>query len=256
MSELKKSELKGPDAFQVRMYSILNWFLTNKKQVGLMLLPVALVAVGGFIWGAVSSKLKDGRLKELARIEDQYSAETEAAFKKADPAAQAAGKIKPDHSGSLAAYRDYAKANPGTEEGWLAGLRATNITIDKDQPSQEDFDAALKLVEPVIAKSIASPFHQTTGRLLALSILEDLKRYDDALSQAKVLLETIGDDMKPRVLLSKARIELAKATASAKKEDKEEAKSTLNTIIEKHSSSDEAGKARAMLTELSAIAAN
>ncbi len=256
MSELKKSELKGPDAFQVRLFGVMNWFLANKRQIGLMLLPVAIVAAGGFIWQAVSGKLKDGRLKELARIEDKYSAETESAFKKADAAAKASGKVKPDHSASLADYTEYAKKNPGSEEGWLAGLRAANITLDKDEPSQADLDSALKLVEPVIAKSIASPFHQTTARLLAMAILEDLKRYDDAIAQAKILIETVSDDLKSRVLLNKARVEISRATASAKKEDKEEARNTLNAIIEKHSSSEEAGKARAMLTSLTAIATN
>ena len=256
MSELKKSELKGPDAFQVRLFGVMNWILVNKRQIGLLLLPVAIAAAGGFIWQAISGKLKDGRLKELARIEDKYSTETETAFKKADAASQAAGKVKPDHSGSLAAYTEYAKKNPGSEEGWLAGLRAANITLDKDEPSQADLESALDLVQPVIAKSISSPFHQTAARLLAMAILEDLKRYDEALAQAKILVETVSDDLKSRVLLGKARIEMARAAASAKKEDREEAKNTLNAIIEKHSSSEEAGKARAMLTGLSAIATN
>ncbi|NBQ63785.1 MAG: hypothetical protein EBU40_16050, partial [Proteobacteria bacterium] len=119
-----------------------------------------------------------------------------------------------------------------------------------------DLESALDRVQPVIAKSISSPFHQTVARLLAMAILEDLKRYDEALAQAKILVETVSDDLKSRILLGKARVEMARASASTKKEDREEAKNTLNAIIEKHSSSEEAGKARAMLTGLSAIATN
>jgi len=243
MSELKKSEIKGPDAFQTRMFRLMNWALINKKQVGLVLLPLLVVAAGGFIWQAVTGKIKDGRLKELARIEDQYSSETEAAYKKADPAAQAASKIKADHTASLAKYLDFNKANPGNEEGWLAGLRATNISLDKDTVTQADLEAAIKIVEPVIAKSMASPFHQTIGRLMAMAILEDLKRYDDALKQAGTLLGTVSDDLKPRILLGKARIEIAKNS-------RDDAKATLNTILEKHGSSDEATKARALLATI------
>ena len=217
--------------------------LLNKKQVGLVLLPVVLVAAGGFVWQAISAKIKDSRLKELARIEDQYSSETESAYKKADPAAQASGKVKPDHTASLAAYLQFIKANSGNEEGWLAGLRATNITLDKDQVLSGDLEAALNIVEPVIAKSSASSFHQSMSRLMAMAILEDLKRYDDALKQAATLLGTVNDELKPRILLGKARIEIAKNA-------RDDAKATLNLILEKHGSSDEATKARALMATI------
>ena len=247
MSELKKSEIKGPDALQVRIFSTLNWLMLNKKQMGLVLLPVVLVAAGGFVWQAVTNKMKDTRLKALAKIEDQFGAETEQAYKKANPAgqpgAQPDAKVQPDHGASLLKYAEFAKENPGNAEGWLAGLRATNISLDKEQLAQGDLEAALKLVEAVIAKSTASPFHQTAGRLMAMAILEDLKRFDDALKQSATLMGTVNDDLKPRILLGKARIELAKNA-------KDDAKATLNVIIEKHGTSDEAAKARALMATI------
>ena len=109
--------------------------------------------------------------------------------------------------------------------------------------AQGDLEAALKLVEAVIAKSTASPFHQTAGRLMAMAILEDLKRFDDALKQSATLMGTVNDDLKPRILLGKARIELAKNA-------KDDAKATLNVIIEKHGTSDEAAKARALMATI------
>ncbi|MEY4631366.1 MAG: hypothetical protein RIQ81_1486 [Pseudomonadota bacterium] len=250
MTEIKKAELKGPDAFQARIFIAINWLVANKRQVGLFLLPLVVVAVAGFTWQAVSGHLKNRRMADLAGIEEKYAKETEEAFKKADPAS--AGKVTPDHSASLASYLDFAKKHPGNEEGWTAGLRAANILLDKEAPEHE---SARKQIEAVVAKSTASRFHQILGRFMLLAVLEDTKQYDEALKHAAALSGILDaeqprksegksplvTEIKPRLLLSKARIELAKNS-------KDDARATLNSIIKDHGFSEEAATARAMLT--------
>lgn len=249
MSTMNKAELKGLDQFQARIFKLINWFLLNKRQVAMVLLPVVLVAAAGFAWQAIAKQAKNKRLEALAKIESVYSQENEQAYKAAEAAAQAAGKsdplkldskIKPDHSGSLASYLAFAKENSDKEEGWIAGLRATAITAEQSDGSQEALASALAIIEPVIARSTASSFHQVTSRMVAMSLLEDLKRYDDAAKQAETLLGLVGDDLKPKILLTKARLDVARNAL-------DEARVALTTILEKHDTAAEAAKARAML---------
>jgi predicted negative regulator of RcsB-dependent stress response len=246
MVENNKSELKGADAIQTRLAGILGWIVDNSKTLGLFLLPLLIVGLAGLGWQQYAKRQKGARMDELAAVEQQFEKESEDAANKAisstidggKAATDPASRPKPDHSGSQAAFLALFRKYPDREEGWTAGLRAANIMLDKDNP---EFDAASKEIAAVVEKSTASAFHQVVGRSMHMAVLEESKQYDDAMKQASALLGLVNDDFKPRVLLGKARIELAKNS-------KDDAKATLNTIIEKHAGSEEAATARAMLS--------
>jgi len=248
MVELSKAEIKGPDAIQTRLAGLLSWIVDNSNTLGLLLLPLLVIAFAGLGWQKWVEHKKGGRMDELAAIEQQFEKESEDAAAKPLPVAKDAAKAdkpvtpsKPDHTGSQAAFLAFARKYPDKEEGWTAGLRAASIMLEKDTP---EFEPATKEIAAVVEKSTASPFHQVLARSMYLAVLEDAKNYDEAMKQATALLGIVNDDFKPQVLLGKARIELAKNS-------KEDAKATLNSIIEKHAASQEASMARAMLSGVS-----
>jgi|GEM_PF-906347 len=279
--KIDHKKIKGPDAFQLRLISLFDWGMKNRKMVGLMLLPLVGVVVVGFAWQWYSGYRTDKRLDSLAAVEDVYMQELFDSGKKreeiqkkidalpltppvpaaADPKApksadeKTAAKpaenpqiiaqrklleverdgIKPDHSKSLEQFKKYFEGHKGTAEGWLAGMRAVTILIEQQKESE-----ARPIVEAVAKESITAPIFQIQSRMILIGLNEDAGNFDAALKDAEVLIGLADDELKPKVLLAKGRIQLLK-------EAKADAKATLDDLIVKHANTPEAQKARSML---------
>lgn len=277
MSEkLNQKALKGPDQFQEKAIVIFDWILKQKRQLGALVAGVIIVMAVGLGWQAMSTHLASKRLDALGALEAQYDKESEAAQKQREaiqkqiealaevPAAKdAAGKeikkpeakpaedpavaakkkalekqrddLKPDHTVSLEKYRAFATEHAGKTEGWFAGIRAAGILMEQKKEAE-----ARPLVEKVAQESLNDKFYQVQSRLFLVGLKEDAGEYDAALKDLDVLSGLVDDEFKPKVLLAKGRIQYFK-------DAKPEAKTTLSELVEKHSSSPEAQKARGIL---------
>jgi hypothetical protein len=143
--------------------------------------------------------------------------------------------IKPDHSKSLEQFKKYFEGHKDTAEGWMAGMRAVSILLEQ----QKEADAR-PIVESVAKDSITSPIFQIQSRMILIGLNEDAGNFDAALKDAEVLIGLADEELKPKVLLAKGRIQMLK-------DAKTEAKATLDDLIVKHANTPEAQKARSML---------
>jgi predicted negative regulator of RcsB-dependent stress response len=143
--------------------------------------------------------------------------------------------IKPDHTESLVSYQKYFDANASNPEGWRAGMRAVNIQVELRKYS----DAALT-AERLLKQALALDFYQVQVRMLYVSILEELDRYDDALKELDLLTKLADEALQPKVLLTKGRIEILKNNKTA-------AHTTFEGLIAKHAASAEAQKAKTIM---------
>ena len=281
----RKKELSNPDKFQVTMTGLLDWAEKNVKAIALVVAPIFVLAIVAVVWQYMSQAQADTRVEELAKITEKYDAEKEAFDKrkqelqkrlnevsaKIRAAEQAVAKandnkegddgaednpvvkgldealvterdaiqkqvdaMTPDHSGSLGEFRSFFDKYSGSPEGWRAGVQAAKILVDEDK-----FADSKTILTDVVKQSLQNEFFQIYGRLLLINVLEELGEFDQALTEVTTLEGLSGDDLKPKVLLMKGRIQLAKQA-------KTEAKTTLDTLIEKHGTSPEAQKARSL----------
>ena len=271
--KINHKKLKAPDFFQVRLMSMFDWVLKNLKLFALMLLPLAFVLLAGFAWQWYSGYQSDKRLDSLAAVEDVFSQELLDSGKRreeiqkkidalgaANPAApddktkkdvalaetaQIAAQrkelevlrdlIKPDHSNSLEVFKKYFEQHSGKSEGWMAGMRAVSILLGM----KKEVDAR-PIVETVAKESIAVPFYQIQSRMILVGLNEDAGNFDEALKDVETLIGLADEELQPKMLFAKGRIQLLK-------DAKTDAKTTLDELVSKHANSPEAQKARSML---------
>ena len=257
--------LKGPDLFQAKAFQYVEWIRKNQKTVVLIVAPLfAALFIGlGFqvvqndrriarqeALGAIDTlvaqseekaqKERDNLEKELATMEGTKSkdgAPQEAMKPAASPEEIAAKKkqledITADHTEALKQYDAFYKANPSTPEGWRAGL-----SVVQDHLKAKKFIEAQAIVKSILVASTSVPFYQQHVRLLSISILEELKLFDEALSECEALLSISDEGLKPQALLVKGRVLLLASK-------KEEASKTFDDLLTRYNSSPEAQKAR------------
>lgn len=284
MSTVNKQQikdLKRPDALQVQLSAILNWIVENARFGVYAIVPVV-IGMGGFYgFRYFKDQKKNARLEELGKVQVVYEEEQRKASDvrqsintkiealeakatpKGDPAtagdqadktkdpkmAQEQEKlrkelaaVRADHSESLGKYIEFGKKYADVPEGWLAGMMAAQILAEEGKTSD-----ARQVLEGILTKSGDQPFYQTQGRLFLVALLEEAAEWDKALAELDSLdkaLEKSGEsDLKATSLLARGRILLLK-------DAKEDAKKTLAQLLEKHSGSPEAQKARAYQTLL------
>lgn len=277
MSSLQKEhakQLKAPDALQARLAGILAWLLKNSR-VGLYALVPVVIAVGSFLgWRYFQTHQRNARIEELGKIQVVYEGEQ----RKVNDARQAIGKqiealeakaaapapadptkpapaapaldpqvaiqkamlekqaegIKADHTVSRGQYQEYFKKYEGQPEGWLAGMTAARLLIEEEKLTE-----AQPLIETVLAKSKDLPFYQIQSRFALMGLLEESGDFDKALAETDALEKLVDKEMQPKVLLARGRIQMLKNS-------KDDAKKTFSSLIENHSASPEAQKARSI----------
>jgi len=273
MSSVRKEHiktLKGPDQFQVKVMTGVDWAVKNVRTILIAVLPVALVVAGLAGYRLVQSKRKDARIEELGKSQVIYDTEARRAsdlqkpiLKKmqeieAKAAPKAAGQdgsnltpqqeqevtalrkqaeaIKPDHAASTAAFLAFYQKYENHAEGWLAGMMAAHSMIGDNKLAN-----ASTLLEGIASKSKADATYQALANLELAGIAEEQGEYDRELSILTNLEISTNSDLKPKLQLMRGRALFLKG-------DKAGAKTTLNTLIEGYSSSTEAQKARSLLT--------
>ena len=82
-------------------------------------------------------------------------------------------------------------------------------------------------------------FYQVQVRLMYVAMLEELKKFDDAIAQLEIVQPLASEELHARILLTKARLQM-----EAGKND--EAKKTLDIIITTQASTPEARQAIAL----------
>ena len=273
MSSVRKEHiktLKGPDQFQVKVMTGVDWVVKNVRTILFAVLPVALVVAGLAGYRLVQSKRKDARIEELGKAQVIYDSEVRRATDVQKPilkkvqdieakgTPKAAGQdgssltpqqeqevtalrkqaeaIKPDHAASTAAFLAFYKKYENYAEGWLAGMMAAHSMIDDNKLAN-----ASTLLEGIANKSKADATYQALANLELAGIAEEQGDYDRELTILTNLEISANTDLKPKLQLMRGRALFLKG-------DKAGAKTTLNTLIEGYSSSTEAQKARSLLS--------
>lgn len=258
--KISEKILKKPDAFQVFFFRVFNWLRLQQQSLALATIPLILVLGGVGGWQYYNYKMTDQRRIKLAEIERVFSNEEKESNKlktkiqeeirKIEKAAEDAKKeadkvlieakrkdiekIAPNHKESIAQFTAFYQANEKNPEGWRAGMAVVeNLVKDKK------LEDASTILSTIMKHSMGIEFYQVQVRFYAIAILEDLKKYDEALSETEKLLPLASQELTPRVLITKARLQIE----AGKKED---AVKTLDTIIASHSSSPEARQAIAI----------
>ncbi|HYX39855.1 MAG TPA: hypothetical protein VE954_42715 [Oligoflexus sp.] len=267
----KELELKGPDAFQVKVGDFMAGIAQNPKPLfAVIALLLGALAVGYGIRYFIAHK-EDGRRAELSKIDTVYEDELknynkarEALEKQRDtlkaaqpkPAADAKDPkpveetaeikalntkitdLKPDHAASSEQYKSYFAAHPNSAEGWVAGLKYAAFAAE-----QNKLEDAQKVLEDVSKNAKSHPVLQTQSLMMLISILTDRGELDKALEQTEALLKVVADDLKPRALLTKAQLQYLK-------KDFANTRATTAEILTKHETSPEADRARSLVALL------
>ncbi len=255
-----RKSLKGPDQFQTSVASWMDKAYAYRVQIGTAVALILVVVVGVLGWQYSQGQKKAQRQQELAKIETMYSDELKEASEKRgklqdelkkindkgekkltkkDRSAKALlesqiADVKANHDKSVAQYKEFFENNRDYPEGWLAGFR-----VASDYLKKKNFVEAKSILVDVMAKANGVLFYELQGRFLLANVLAELKEYDQALSEIETLISKANDDLKPRMILLKGRVLVAK-------KDMKAARESLDLLIKDHSASVEAQKARAM----------
>ena len=257
MSEKTQSKkaLTSSDSLQVALYAFIDRVIKQR------------VIIFGLILAAsfFRDKRTESRRSELAVIDDQYNKEADSLEpKRAElrskiealmPKPGADGKtpemdptvtaqveairaesenLKANHDGSAAAYKKFFEDNSSNPEGWYASSRYGEYLQQKGQS-----DELRKWYEDLLTKASSSPFYQVKLKLALSALAEDRKDYEAALKYIEELNGNADKELKPVLLLTKARIQAAQAKV-------DESKATIDSLLKDFSDSQEAEKARGM----------
>jgi tetratricopeptide (TPR) repeat protein len=262
MDKKTEKQLKRPDAFQKFFFHAMAWLRSQEKALIMVLIPLALLLVVGGAWQYYRYWESGQRKHQLAEIEKSFAKEEKEAAKKRSAIQDAITQmekpsknkdvkaednkalienkrkemesIEADHKDTVAKYIAFFHANEKNAEGWRAGMVAVE-TLVKTEKLQEASD----IVSKILAHSLGIPFYQVQVRLMYVGILEDLKKYDAALTELEKVIPLAPEDLLPKVYLNRSRIELG----AGKKED---AVKTLDMIVSKYANSSEARQALAI----------
>lgn len=262
MSKKKDAlNLKGPDAFQVRAADSVEYLKANSKLVIGLVSALAISAVSVIAFDYISESQLVGRQVALSAVDQSYAKEAKSfddkkselekelddlklknkekktAKLEASIAAQQKkldALSKPNHDASAEGYRGVYENHQDSAQGMVAGIQYAAILAEKNKLSE-----AKAVLSKISSSSKKYPVLKAQSGLLLLSILEDLGELDQALAHVDSLANTVGKDLKPRVLLSKGRIlYLKKDLAGASK--------VFDELIASYDNSQEAEKARSL----------
>jgi predicted negative regulator of RcsB-dependent stress response len=266
--QIEKS-LKRPDTFQETLLNALDFMKNNPKKIALMIAPLILVICGGLGFYLFQKSAAVKRRAELAAISAMQMDEARNVAKKiesiqkeidalrkspgSDPkkpelSAESLLKIgtlekqltelKPDHSGSAKAFRDFYDKNKKVTEGWMAGISWASFELENRRIAD-----AKTILEEIVKSSTGHKFYQIQSRLMLANCLGEIGDFDNALKETDVLLGLVEDDAKAMALLLKGELLYFK-------KDAVNARTVLSELLEKHGSTREAQFARSLLAEL------
>jgi tetratricopeptide (TPR) repeat protein len=269
----KDKPLKGRDSFQGQILNAINFISVNKKRILMMMAPILVVTsavYATFLW---TEKKADSRRAALAQILSTFADEENSVAKqreelqrqieslrnknpekkgqKSSPSAEDLASItklekqiadlKPDHTNSISEFRKFYDSHAKTVEGWMAGLKWASHQLQNTQASD-----TRKVVEDIAKASSSNKFYQMNSRFILIGMMEDAGEFDAALKECEILLKLASDEAMPSVLLTKGRLQFFKKSY-------EDSKTSLKEILDKHSSSPEASKARGLMAIMGSV---
>ena len=270
--KIKDQALKRPDSFQDHVLNGINFVSTNRQRVLMMMAPLLIVASGVYATYLWTQKKADSRRAALAKILTHYSDEEnsvakqrEELQKKIEPLRSTktgkdgkklpnssenlaaitklekqAADLKPDHTKSMSEFKRFYDSNSDTVEGWMAGLKWASNQLQESQIPE-----ARKVVEQIAKASSSNKFYQMNSRFILIGLMEDAGEFDAALKECEVLMKLASDDALPSILLTRGRLQFFKKSF-------DDARASLKEILDKHSSSPEATKARGLMAIMGA----
>lgn len=276
--------LKGPDDFQVKVMTAMDWAVKHTKQIVLVLAPIALAAVGYLAWQKFQLSQRDTRLEELGKIQVVYENEERKAAdqrteiqKKVDaidkqlmpvappaqPGADPAAAPAPAPAAPDAATTAKLTAEKAELEKQIAGVKATHTEsgaqfqafFKKHETSPEGWMAGM-----TSARILLDGSKLAEAAEVLKTVVTNSKSYPFYQTQARLsligVLEEQGNYDQALTELDaldktvdkdlKPRVLLAKGRIQMLKSQNAEAKATFNTLIEGHGTSPEAQKARSI----------
>lgn len=277
MSKLNQKDLRRPDRFQSAGLAILAKIMQNKQWMLGLVAGILGIVILLAAWSFWQHKVGGQRRDSLASIEKAYAGELKKAddqrqeiqtqldkLEAADapkdvaPGADANSpplnaeslmkklelesrikQIKADHSDSLPKFREFFANNQTSPEGWLAGMRASSILIER-----REFPVAKEVLQGVMTASKGSAFYQIQSRMALVGLLEEEKDFDGAVKLIDEVLPLAQNDG------LKAQALWIKANALQLKGDKVACESVYKEIVEKYPTSRESGRAKAMISIL------
>ncbi|MBF0442527.1 MAG: tetratricopeptide repeat protein [Oligoflexales bacterium] len=271
-NKIERKDLKRPDAFQVKVFQGFEYIAKNKKFLsGLASSIIVLVIISFGIKylldfrdnkrkvalseiHSVYDKEKEGADKEKEVIQkeiDQLSkpAPSDTGNDKTDKIPDSSSKISelknkltaivPNHEVTMKKYYDFFKENPKSPEGWAAAVRYASNLVE-----QKKNEEAVSVLESVLSNSKSHILYNIEATILLVNILEDMGKYDDAIAKIDSLTKISPKELKPRILLTKGRIQL-------EKKDSQGAKATFDILFKEHATTREADQARGLIIALS-----
>ncbi len=265
MASDKTQNLNAPDAFQVQAYSVMDKVARNPKPLWITGSVIVLLLVGGYGWiqyndarkeklqgqASVVDTVFENEMKKFTETRESLEKQRDALVaKQPTPAAgQAPAEtpeiaaltkqiqdLKPVHTESTPKYLEFYKANPKSAEGLAAGLKYAGLTAE-----QGDLDAARTTLQSIVADSKRYNVLHVQSLLLLISIEEDKGEFDSAIKLSDDLINSVGAELKPKALLTKAQAQYLKKDFPA-------AKATLDKLVQDHGESPEAERARGLLS--------
>ena len=265
-----KKTKSGPDWLQNQVVKITTWTEENQAGILLVIVPILLVGFGAIGWQYFSNKISESRRLGLFEIDKQLEVvltdaeEKRSKFqeqiadrlsklddagkkkdsekKEADPEIEKLTAqmeaVTPDFSGVVKQYEEFFQEHSTKVEGWRAAPEAAVLLIQEREAT--DMKKAVELIQMVLDHSASHEVYGMQARLMMVSILEELEDYQTALSNVETSLEHAEDDIKPGILMTKARILRGMGQNDVAKE-------VLNEVISQFDGTVEAQKARAVL---------
>lgn len=284
MSDQKRlqKELKGPDAFQVKVAEIIDLMAKNKKAVAVVIGLAALVAVIGFGQQLFMQHRQNVRREAFAAIEAVYNEEMEKASKERETISKTMEDLKSKKGASTVSANKDPKAKndkkPPVDEKSLADdpeIKALQEKMDKIEP---DHSKSAAEFQTYFEKNSSYPEGWVAGMRYTAWLIRNHKQADAKVILEKILkasdyekyafyqiqggfilvsvLEDLGDfdgalkelekleKKAPNAL--KPRVLLARGEAQILKKDNDNARSTLDALIKDHSETAEADRARSL----------
>lgn len=259
----ERLNLKEPDQIQLALNRVLQAFMGKGKQIGIIAGGVVILALAWLGFSTFTQNQDEALRSSYTEIEAEFDKELKAHNGKIDLLEKDLDSLKlkekslgnksdsklksqisdletkitdlePDHTGSKKKFLDFYNANPSSPTGMLAGIRYCSLAIEAGQAEK-----AVAILEAIRTASKDLSIIRTTSGLMLTRIYEDAGQYDKGLLVASELLKSAEKALKPRLLLTKARLELFSG-------NKEKAKESIDALVKDYPSSQEVDMASSM----------
>lgn len=259
----ERLNLKEPDQIQRALNRGLLAIVGNGRLLGLFIGGVAILALAWLGFSTYTKNQDEALRSSYTEIEAQYDKELKDHSDKLDllekdldtlklkekslgdksdmklktqiSALEAnMAELEPDHTESKKKFLAFYEANKNVPSGMLAAVRYAALALEVGETEK-----AKATLETVQTLSKEYSIIKITSGLMLTRIYEDAGQYDQGLVVVSELLNSAEKALKPRLLLTKARLELFSG-------NKDKAKDSIDALVKDFPSSQEVEVATSM----------